>query len=495
MGGPPWVLVSDFSPRAHEDLIGAGDNSRRKARQPRPKGTPSWLTVRSRASALQPASPPPTPAATTAAAGASAAAAGAAAPAAAGARTPDPPPLRPRAGLVAGPGALTAAIMRSLLDRLSAALAPAPDDDRVVAVAPSVTLREVIRRFWPLARPFRVPLAAGIALAALLPAVEAAEIWLFKIVVDDVLVAETLGPLAVLVPAMVGLALLGATLSFGDEYAATWVGERFTLALRTKLFAHLQRLEPDALDRRRHGDVLARLTERRARDRDHAAVGRRRARPGGRAGALLRRCALPALLEARARLARRRPALLLRRAPLRAARPPRRPRAPTPQRLAHRRRRGGPGQRRARAGRRHAGPRAGALPARERGRDRRRAGRHAHLRPVRADHRPDRARRSDPHHRARHLGAVRRRPDARRPAGLPRLPRAALPSDPRRLAARPDDVRGRGRRRARDRAARHPARDRRAPRRRRPRPRPRRARARPRHLQLSRARRARRSRT
>lgn len=150
--------------------------------------------------------------------------------------------------------------MRSLLDRLSAALAPAPDDDRVVAVAPGVTLREVIRRFWPLARPFRVPLAAGIALAALLPAVEAAEIWLFKIVVDEVLVAETLGPLAVLVPAMVGLALLGATLSFGDEYAASWVGERFTLAVRTKLFGHLQRLEPDALDRRRHGDVLARLT-------------------------------------------------------------------------------------------------------------------------------------------------------------------------------------------------------------------------------------------
>ena len=38
------------------------------------------------------------------------------------------------------------------------------------------------------------------------------------------------------------------------------VGERFTLALRTRLLSHLQRLEPDALDRRRHGDVLARLT-------------------------------------------------------------------------------------------------------------------------------------------------------------------------------------------------------------------------------------------
>jgi ATP-binding cassette subfamily B protein len=147
-----------------------------------------------------------------------------------------------------------------LLDRLAAALAPAPDDDRVVAAAPAVAVREVVRRFWPLAKPYRRQFAAGIVLAALLPAVEAAEVWLFKLMVDDVLVAETLGPLAVLVPAMVGLALVGALLSFGDEYAATWVGERFTLALRTKVFAHLQRLEPDALDRRRHGDVIARLT-------------------------------------------------------------------------------------------------------------------------------------------------------------------------------------------------------------------------------------------
>jgi ATP-binding cassette subfamily B protein len=150
--------------------------------------------------------------------------------------------------------------MRSLLDRLATALAPAPDDAKVVAAAPTVPLREVARRFWPLARPYRKPFAAGVALAALLPAVEAAEIWLFKLVVDNVLVAEALGPLAVYVPAMVVLALLGALLSFGDEYAATWVGERFTLALRTKLLAHLQTLEPDALDRRRHGDVLARLT-------------------------------------------------------------------------------------------------------------------------------------------------------------------------------------------------------------------------------------------
>jgi ABC-type multidrug transport system fused ATPase/permease subunit len=123
-----------------------------------------------------------------------------------------------------------------------------------------VPLRAAFRRFWPLARPLRGVLAAGLVLAALLPAVEAAEIWIFKLIVDDVLAPGELGPLAGYALAMVGLALLGALLSFGDEYIATWVGERFTLALRTRVFAHLQRLEPDALDRRRHGDLLARLT-------------------------------------------------------------------------------------------------------------------------------------------------------------------------------------------------------------------------------------------
>lgn len=147
-----------------------------------------------------------------------------------------------------------------LLDRLNAALAPAVDDDQLVAAAPAQRVRGIVRRFWPLARPFRGKWLAGLALAATLPAVEAVEIWLFKSVVDGVLVPADLGALWPLAAAMAGLALFGALLSFGDEYIATWVGERFTLAMRARVFAHLQSLEPDALDKRRHGDVLSRLT-------------------------------------------------------------------------------------------------------------------------------------------------------------------------------------------------------------------------------------------
>src|SRR5687767_3129246 len=89
--------------------------------------------------------------------------------------------------------------MRTLIDRISASLAPAPDDDRLVAAAPAVTIRATLRRFWPLAKRYRKVFVAGIVLAALLPAVEAAQIWLFKHLVDDVLVAEALSALALLV--------------------------------------------------------------------------------------------------------------------------------------------------------------------------------------------------------------------------------------------------------------------------------------------------------
>lgn len=130
----------------------------------------------------------------------------------------------------------------------------------LVPAAPTVPIRTLVRRFWPYARPDRTRLLAGLAAAALIPAVEAAEIWLFKIVVDDVLVPRDLSPLAWLALAYLGLSVLSASLSFVDEYVGAWVGERFLLRLRADVLRHLLRRSPDGLDRGRPGDVLARLT-------------------------------------------------------------------------------------------------------------------------------------------------------------------------------------------------------------------------------------------
>jgi ATP-binding cassette subfamily B protein len=148
--------------------------------------------------------------------------------------------------------------MRRLTTHVRRLLVPAADG-RLVAAAPAVSLRVIFARFWPFTAPYRRRIAAGLLLLAIVPVVEAAQIWLFKLVVDDVLVPRDIGALAPLAAAYVGMAVVLALVSFGDEYLAAWVGERFLLDLRVRVFEHLQALSPDQLDRRRLGDVLSRL--------------------------------------------------------------------------------------------------------------------------------------------------------------------------------------------------------------------------------------------
>jgi ATP-binding cassette, subfamily B, bacterial len=143
--------------------------------------------------------------------------------------------------------------------RLHAFLSPG-DYDSLVEAAPGVPPRELLRRFWPFARPYRRAIFAGLVLVALLPAVQTAEIWLFGVVVDKVIVPGALGVLPWIALAVLALTLLGAALSFAEDYAWTWAGERFLLDLRATFFTHVQSLSLDTLDRRRLGDLLSRLT-------------------------------------------------------------------------------------------------------------------------------------------------------------------------------------------------------------------------------------------
>jgi ATP-binding cassette, subfamily B, bacterial len=144
--------------------------------------------------------------------------------------------------------------------RLARLLLPRNEGGGLVEATPTVPLRRLLRRFWPFARPYRRQIAAGVAFLALAPAIQVAEIWLFKVAVDDVVVPADLSPLAWIVPVVIGLTLLGSALSFGEDYTWTWAGERFLLDLRTTFFDHLQRLSLDALDRRRVGDLVTRFS-------------------------------------------------------------------------------------------------------------------------------------------------------------------------------------------------------------------------------------------
>ena len=132
--------------------------------------------------------------------------------------------------------------------------------DATIDNAPPVPIRRIVQRFWPFARPYRMLIAVGVVLGVLSPVIEAASIWLFKIVIDDVFTprdASLIGPIAL---AFLGLTLLDGAVSFADSTITSWVGERFLLDVRRRFFRHLLDLGPDFYQRTSVGDVLARLS-------------------------------------------------------------------------------------------------------------------------------------------------------------------------------------------------------------------------------------------
>jgi ABC-type multidrug transport system fused ATPase/permease subunit len=94
----------------------------------------------------------------------------------------------------------------------------------------------------------------------LTPAVDAAEIWLFKLVVDDVLVPKDLSALPALALAYIGVNLVQGSLSFVDDVVAAATSTRFVHRLRTRTFDHLLRLGPEYLERHRLGDLVTRIS-------------------------------------------------------------------------------------------------------------------------------------------------------------------------------------------------------------------------------------------
>ncbi|NMH77893.1 ABC transporter ATP-binding protein [Pseudonocardia xinjiangensis] len=126
--------------------------------------------------------------------------------------------------------------------------------------APPVSLRTIFRRFWPETRPYRGRLWLGLVLVAVGPLLSAATIYLLKILIDDVLQPHDFHLFPLVAGAYLGLTLVGGIVAFFDEYLAAWVGERFILNLRSRIFGHLHRQSSTFFDRNELGDVLSRLT-------------------------------------------------------------------------------------------------------------------------------------------------------------------------------------------------------------------------------------------
>jgi ATP-binding cassette, subfamily B, bacterial len=149
---------------------------------------------------------------------------------------------------------------RALARRLHTLLTVSETTDGPVAAAPIVPIRQIFLRFWPYARPDRTVLAASLVFVALTPVTTAASIWVFKQIVDTVLVGRQLGALWTLGAVLLGVTLAAGVISYASSTVSAWLAERFLLRLRDGVFAHLLRLSPPYFERHRAGDLVSRLT-------------------------------------------------------------------------------------------------------------------------------------------------------------------------------------------------------------------------------------------
>ncbi len=134
------------------------------------------------------------------------------------------------------------------------------DNPALTGHAPRIRIRTMFARFWPDTRQFRGRMLLSLLLIPISPALATASVYLFKVLVDDVLTPHDYHLFVPVALAYIGLTVAGGLVSFVDEYLTAWVGERFVTLLRVRLFAHLQRLSVGWFERRQLGDVISRLT-------------------------------------------------------------------------------------------------------------------------------------------------------------------------------------------------------------------------------------------
>lgn len=148
------------------------------------------------------------------------------------------------------------------MQNLKAMLFPSVETgSEAVAVAPVRSYRDIFTHFRGDLTPFRAPLGALLVLAAIGPALDAATIWLYKLLIDDVLVPGAFSLFPTIALAYLGLTLANGVVTFVDDYLSDWTSERFLLELRTRLYARIQRLPLPFSTSHRRGDLVARITD------------------------------------------------------------------------------------------------------------------------------------------------------------------------------------------------------------------------------------------
>jgi ATP-binding cassette subfamily B protein len=123
--------------------------------------------------------------------------------------------------------------------------------------------RRTRRRLAALARltaPYKLRASLSAVSLLVATATALAPPWLAKYAVDDGIFKHDLARLWWIVAAFLLAGLANWGMSYAQTYLTGWVGERILADLRTKLFAHLQRLSLGFYERNRAGVIISRLT-------------------------------------------------------------------------------------------------------------------------------------------------------------------------------------------------------------------------------------------
>ncbi|MCL5107989.1 MAG: ABC transporter ATP-binding protein/permease [Chloroflexi bacterium] len=124
----------------------------------------------------------------------------------------------------------------------------------------STSSTALYRRFLPLLHPYRGRLLMTLAATLARPALNAAKVWLLKVLIDDVVRGHQPSLLPLVCAAYLGIALAKGLVAFGDDSLGGWVGANVVRDLRGALYDHLQGLSLRFYYGQRLGDLLSRLT-------------------------------------------------------------------------------------------------------------------------------------------------------------------------------------------------------------------------------------------
>jgi len=131
------------------------------------------------------------------------------------------------------------------------------DDDRVLGKAYDARLARRLREYI---LPERWLMALSVTLMFVVMGAQLLQPYLIKLLIDDHIVAgraRGIGRLALVFLAMVAIEL---TARYGQIYSMERTGQNVILALRQRLFAHLQRLDSSFFDRYPVGRLMTRVT-------------------------------------------------------------------------------------------------------------------------------------------------------------------------------------------------------------------------------------------